>query len=65
MNNIPKLKFKYLTLEETSEILSWTLKDTDNILSVSLSVHDSISDVSSRVKYLNFNFGMLFIFPPI
>ena len=37
---------------------------TDNILSVSLSVHDSMSDVSSRVKYLNFNFGMLFIFPP-
>ena len=34
MNNIPKLKFKYLTLEETSDILSWTLKDTDNILSV-------------------------------
>ena len=31
MNNIPKLKFKYLTLEETSDILSWTLKDTDNI----------------------------------
>ena len=25
MNNIPKLKFKYLTLEETSDILSWTL----------------------------------------
>ena len=37
---------------------------TDNILSVSLSVHYSMSDVSSRVKYLNFNFGMLFIFPP-
>lgn len=34
MNNPPKLKFKYLTLEETSDILSWTLKDTDNILSV-------------------------------
>ena len=34
MNNPPKLKFKYLTLEETSHILSWTLKDTDNILSV-------------------------------
>ena len=29
---------------------------TDNILSVSLSVHDSMSDVSSRVKYLNFNY---------
>lgn len=32
MNNIPKLKFKYLTLEETSNILSWTLKDTTNVL---------------------------------
>ena len=32
MNNIPKLKFKYLTLEETSDILSWTLKDTTNVL---------------------------------
>ena len=32
MNNIPKLKFKYLTLEETSEILSWTLKDTTIVL---------------------------------
>ena len=28
-----------------------------NTLAVSLSVHDSMSDVSSRVKYLNFNFG--------
>ena len=65
MNNIPKLKFKYLTLEETSNILSWTLKDTDNILSVKegtlflypelkrLTKEDNIKDIIQD-RYNNF-----------
>ena len=65
MNNIPKLKFKYLTLEETSDILSWTLKDTDNILSVKegtlflypelnrLTKEDNIKDIIQD-RYNNF-----------
>ena len=65
MNNIPKLKFKYLTLEETSDILSWTLKDTDNILSVKegtlflypeleiLTKEDNIKDII-KDRYNNF-----------
>lgn len=65
MNNIPKLKFKYLTLEETSDILLWTLKDTDNILSVKegtlflypelkrLTKEDNIKDIIQD-RYNNF-----------
>ena len=65
MNNIPKLKFKYLTLEETSDILSWMLKDTDNILSVKegtlflypelkrLTKEDNIKDIIQD-RYNNF-----------
>ena len=65
MNKIPKLKFKYLTLEETSDILSWTLKDTDNILSVKegtlflypelkrLTKEDNIKDIIQD-RYNNF-----------
>ena len=65
MNNIPKLKFKYLTLEETSDILSLTLKDTDNILSVKegtlflypelkrLTKEDNIKDIIQD-RYNNF-----------
>ena len=65
MNKIPKLKFKYLTLEETSDILLWTLKDTDNILSVKegtlflypelkrLTKEDNIKDIIQD-RYNNF-----------
>ena len=65
MNNPPKLKFKYLTLEETSDILSLTLKDTDNILSVKegtlflypelkrLTKEDNIKDIIQD-RYNNF-----------
>ena len=65
MNNIPKLKFKYLTLEETSDILSWTLNDKDNILSVkegtlflypelkNIKEEDSIKDLI-KDRYNNF-----------
>ena len=34
MNNIPKLKFRYLSLDETKEIITWTLNDKDNILNI-------------------------------
>ena len=34
MNNIPKLKFRYLSLDETKEIIIWTLNDKDNILNI-------------------------------
>ena len=65
MNNIPKLKFRYLSLEETKEIITWTLNDKDNILNIkegtlylypelkNIKEEDSIKDLI-KDRYNNF-----------
>ena len=65
MNNIPKLKFRYLSLEETKEIITWTLNDKDNILNIkegtlylypelkNIKEKDSIKDIIQD-RYNNF-----------